>query len=212
MSRISIRSRFAAAAAAVALVGGAALATASPASGAAGGATIIRTDETGAVVVCDDGVLTVTSGVFKVVVHETLTPSGAYHLGVEGNAQGVKAVAPTGATYQLPGGFRMEINATPGATVQNETDIFNVSRPGERTQFHCPGRHSHDRQRERQRHRLRRPPHRNRELHSLIASTSPSPKRAGHVQRGRQLPPQAPGRSAAQKHRTTNRNTPCACT
>ena len=81
MSRISIRSRLAATTAAVALVGGATLATASPASGAAGGATIIRTDETGEVVVCDDGVLTVTSGVFKIVVHETLTPSGAYHLG-----------------------------------------------------------------------------------------------------------------------------------
>jgi hypothetical protein len=139
MSRISIRSRFAAAAAAVALVGGAALATASPASGAAGGATIIRTDETGAVVVCDDGVLNVTSGVFKVVVHETLTPSGAYHLGVEGNAQGVKAVAPTGATYQLPGGFRMEINATPGATVQNETDIFNVVGQGSAPNFTVRG-------------------------------------------------------------------------
>ena len=116
MSRISIKSWLAATTAAVALAGGATLATASPASGAAGGATIIRTDETGEVVVCDDGVLTVTSGVFKIVVHETLTPNGGYHLGVEGNAQGVKAVAPTGATYQLPGGFWMETNVTPGAT------------------------------------------------------------------------------------------------
>ena len=54
MSRISIKSWLAATTAAVALAGGATLATASPASGAAGGATIIRTDETGEVVVCDD--------------------------------------------------------------------------------------------------------------------------------------------------------------
>jgi len=141
MSTIRIRSRLAATAAAVALVGGATLATASPASGAAtaGGATIIRTDETGEVVVCDDGILTVTSGVFKIVAHETLTPSGAYHLGVEGNAQGVKAVAPTGATYQLPGGFWMEMNVTPGATTQNETDIFNVIGQGSAPNFTVRG-------------------------------------------------------------------------
>jgi len=139
MSRISIRSRLAATTAAVALVGGATLATASPASGAAGGTTIIRTDETGEVVVCDDGVLTVTSGVFKIVVHETLTPSGGYHLGVEGNAQGVKAVAPTGATYQLPGGFWMEMNVTPGAITQTETDVFNVIGQGSAPNFTVRG-------------------------------------------------------------------------
>ena len=139
MSTISIRSRLAAAAAAVALLGGATLATASPASGAAGGATVIRTDETGEVVVCPDGVLTVTSGVFQIVVHETLTPSGAYHLGIEGNAQGVKAVAPTGATYQLPGGFWMELNVTPGATIQTETGVFNVIGQGSAPNFTVHG-------------------------------------------------------------------------
>ena len=141
MSTISIRSRLAAAAAAAALVGGATLAMASPASGAAApaGATIVRTDETGEVVVCDDGVLTVTSGVFQIVVHETRTPSGAYHLGVEGNAQGVKAVAPTGATYQLPGGFWMEMNVTPGATTQTETDVFNVIGQGSAPNFTVRG-------------------------------------------------------------------------
>ena len=139
MSRISIKSWLAATTAAVALAGGATLATASPASGAAGGATIIRTDETGEVVVCDDGVLTVTSGVFKIVVHETLTPSGGYHLGVEGNAQGVKAVAPTGATYQLPGGFWMEMNVTPGATTQTETGVFNVIGQGTAPNFTVRG-------------------------------------------------------------------------
>jgi hypothetical protein len=139
MSRIGIRSRLAATTAAVALVGGATLATASSASGAAGGATIIQTDETGAIVVCDDGVLTVTSGVFKIVVHETLTPSGGYHLGVEGDAQGVKAVAPTGATYQLPGGFWMEMNVTPGATTQTETGVFNVIGQGGAPNFTVRG-------------------------------------------------------------------------
>jgi hypothetical protein len=112
----------------------------------------------------------VTSGVFKIATHETLTPSGAYHLGVEGNAQGVKAVAPTGATYQLPGGFWMEMNVTPGATPDRDRRLQR-HRSRQRTQFHCTGRHSHNRQRERQRYRLRRPPHRNRELHSLIVSS-----------------------------------------
>ena len=141
MSTIRIRSWLAATTAAVSLAGGATLATASPASGAAagGGTTIIRTDETGEVVVCDDGVLTVTSGVFKIVVHETLTPSGGYHLGVEGNAQGVRAVAPTGATYQLPGGFWMEMNMTPGATTQTETDVFNVIGQGSARNFTVRG-------------------------------------------------------------------------
>jgi hypothetical protein len=128
MSTISIRSRLAAAAAAAALVGGVTLATASPASGAttAGGATVNRDDVTGAVVVCDDGVLTVTSGFFQIAIHETQTPSGAYHVILEGNAQGVKALAPTGATYQIPGGFWMEMNVTPGATNVTDTDVLNV--------------------------------------------------------------------------------------
>ncbi len=139
MSRISIRSRLAATTAAVALVGGATLATASPASGAAGGATIIQTDETGSVVVCDDGVLTVTSGSFQIATNETLTPSGAYHVILEGNAQGVKAVAPTGATYQLPGGFWMEMNMTPGATTQTETGVFNVIGQGSAPNFTVRG-------------------------------------------------------------------------
>jgi hypothetical protein len=125
--------------AAVALAGGATLAMASPASGAAGGGTIIRTDETGSVVVCDDGVLTVTSGSFQIATHETLTPSGAYHLILKGNAQGVKAVAPTGATYQLPGGFWMEMNVTPGATTQTETDVFNVIGQGSAPNFTVRG-------------------------------------------------------------------------
>ena len=116
------------------------IATSSAAGAAtAGGATIFRTDVTGEVVVCDDGVLTVTSGVFKIVVHETLTPSGGYHLGVEGNAQGVRAVAPTGATYQLPGGFWMEMNLTPGATNDTDIGVFNVIGQGSAPNFTVHG-------------------------------------------------------------------------
>ena len=106
---------------------------------AAGGATVIRQPIAGETVVCDDGVLTVTSGVFQIVVHETLTPSGAYHLIVEENGQGGEAVAPTGATYQLPGGFRMEVNLTPGATTQTETGVFNVIGEGSAPNFPVHG-------------------------------------------------------------------------
>ena len=102
---------------------------------AAGGTTISRGDVTGDTVVCNDTVLTVTSGFFQFVIHETLTPSGAYHLGIEANAQGVKAVAPTGATYQLPGGFWTEMNVTPGATTQTEVDVFNAIGPGSAPNF-----------------------------------------------------------------------------
>ena len=106
---------------------------------AAGGTTIIRQDVTGSTSVCNDTVLTVTSGVLKIVTHETLTPSGAYHLGVEGNAQGVHAVAPGGAAYQLPGGFWIEMNVTPGATNQTETDVFNAIGQGNAPNFTVRG-------------------------------------------------------------------------
>jgi hypothetical protein len=106
---------------------------------AAGGTTITRQDVTGSTVVCPNTVLTVTSGVFKIVTHETLTPSGAYHLGVEANAQGVKAVAPTGAAYQAPGGFWIEMNMTPGATTQTEVDVLNVIGQGSAPNFTIRG-------------------------------------------------------------------------
>jgi hypothetical protein len=116
------------------------IAASSPAGAAASsGTTIDRQDVTGEPVVCPDTVLAVTSGVFKIVTHETLTPSGAYHLGVEANAQGIKAVAPTGATYQVPGGFRMETNLTPGATTQTEVDVLNVVGQGSAPNFTVHG-------------------------------------------------------------------------
>jgi hypothetical protein len=101
--------------------------------------TIIRQDVTGATVVCNGGTLTVTSGTFKIVTHETGTPSGGYHLIVEGNAQGVNALAPSGASYQIPGGFWIEVNATPGATTSTETDVLNVIGQGSAPNFTVRG-------------------------------------------------------------------------
>jgi hypothetical protein len=93
---------------------------------ASGGATITRQSVAGSTLTCDNEVFNITAGAFQIVTHETLTPSGAYHVIVEGNAQGVKAVSPSGATYQVPGGFWIEVNLTPGATVMTETDVLNV--------------------------------------------------------------------------------------
>jgi hypothetical protein len=97
--------------------------------------TIIRQDVTGATVVCNGETLTVTSGTFQIVTHETAAASGAYHLIVEGDAQGVKALASSGATYQIPGGFWIEVNATAGATTTTETDVLNVIGQGSAPNF-----------------------------------------------------------------------------
>ena len=89
----------------------------------------------GSTFTCEGEVFNVTAGAFQVVTHETLTPSGAYHVIVEGNAQGVKAVAPSGATYQAPGGFWIEVNVTPGATIMTETGVLNVVGQGSSPDF-----------------------------------------------------------------------------
>ncbi len=116
------------------------IAASSPARAAgAGGTTITRQPVAGSTAVCNDTVLTVTSGFFQMATHEVRTPSGAYHLTVEGNAQGVKAVAPTGATYQLPGGFWIEVNLTPGATNQTEVSVFNAIGQGSAPNFTVHG-------------------------------------------------------------------------
>jgi hypothetical protein len=116
------------------------IATSSAAGAAAAdGTTIIRQDVTGTTAVCNDTVLTVTSGVLQIVTHQTLTPSGAYHLAVEATAQGVHAVAPDGAAYQLPGGFHIEMNLTPGATTQTEVDIFHAIGQGSAPNFTVRG-------------------------------------------------------------------------
>jgi hypothetical protein len=63
----------------------------------------------------------------------------AYHLIVEGNAQGVKAVAANGATHQLPGGFWIEVNVTPGATTETQTDVLQVIGQGKAPNFSVRG-------------------------------------------------------------------------
>ncbi len=111
------------------------LAALAPPAPADAGATITRQSVAGDTFTCDDALFTVTAGTFKVVTKETLSPSGAYHLIVEGNAQGVKAVGPTGATYQVPGGFWIEVNVTPGATVMTQTGVLNVVGQGTAPDF-----------------------------------------------------------------------------
>jgi hypothetical protein len=101
--------------------------------------TIDRQDVTASTVECPDLILTVTSGVLKIVTHETLTPSGAFHLSVEANAQGVSAIAPSGAAYQALGGFRVETNLTPGATTQTEVAVLNVVGQGSAPNFTVRG-------------------------------------------------------------------------
>jgi hypothetical protein len=106
---------------------------------AAGPTTIARQDMTGATVVCNGGTLSVMSGTFQVVTKATATPSGGYHLIVEGNAQGVKARASDGATYQIPGAFWIEVNATPGAFTSTGTDVLNVIGQGSAPNFTVRG-------------------------------------------------------------------------
>jgi hypothetical protein len=93
---------------------------------ASGGAMITRQDVTGETVSCDNGTLTVTAGSFQMIVQETQTAAGGYHLVVAGNAQGVQAIGPSSAKYLIPGGFWTETHATPGATTSTETDVLNV--------------------------------------------------------------------------------------
>ncbi|MGH3455305.1 MAG: hypothetical protein ACRDPQ_11070 [Nocardioidaceae bacterium] len=107
----------------------------SPATAAGSGATITREDVTGDTIVCGDETLTVISGSFQIVTREALTPSGAFHLIVEGNAQGVKAVSTSGASYQAPGGFWVAFNATPGATTNTSVGVLNVIGKGDAPDF-----------------------------------------------------------------------------
>ena len=122
----------------VALLG--VIATSSAAGAAAtDGTTVTRHDVTGSTAVCNDTVLTVTSGVLQIATHQTLTPNGAIHVSMDITAQGVHAVAPTGAAYQLAGGLHIEVNVTPGATTQTETDIFNAIGQGSAPNFTIRG-------------------------------------------------------------------------
>ena len=119
------------------LVLGAFVATAS----ANDGAMVSRSSVVGEQVICAGSpVLTLTHGSFQFVVHETQTPSGAYHLHVDGTAQGVQGVdEATGAKYLIPGGFSTEMNVTPGATVSNDTGVLRVIGQGGAPNFTAGG-------------------------------------------------------------------------
>jgi hypothetical protein len=116
-----------------------ALAATAAVASASGGTTITRIPVTGTTVECDNGTLAVTAGSFQSTFHETATPSGAYHLVIHANAQGVQAVGPNGAKYEIPGGFWIEINATPGANVSSETSVLNVVGQGGAPNFSARG-------------------------------------------------------------------------
>jgi hypothetical protein len=102
---------------------------------ASSGTTITRQSVVGSTLTCNSEVYNITAGALQIGTHGTLTPSGAYHVTVEGTAQGVKAVGPSGATYEVPGGFWIEVNLTPGATVTTETDVLNVVGQGSAPNF-----------------------------------------------------------------------------
>lgn len=94
---------------------------------ASDGAQVQVSNVTGETLVnpCNGETVTITSGTFQIVVHETAIPGG-YHLNVEGNARGVKGVSASGANYQVPGGFWDTTNATPGAQVNTQVGVFNL--------------------------------------------------------------------------------------
>ena len=108
----------------------------SPAAAGGNGATITQEDVAGDTVVCGDQTLTVTSGTFKVVINERVTPSGSLHVTVQGNAQGVKATSTSEAQYQVPGGFSNTFNATLGATVSKSVGVLTVLGQGGAPNFH----------------------------------------------------------------------------
>jgi hypothetical protein len=113
-----------------------------PAAAIAGGPpTITRDDVTGETFVnpCNGETVTLTSGTFQIVIHETATPSGGFHLIVEGNARGIKGVGTSGTTYQVPGGFWFELNVTPGAETTTLTEVFNLVGKGATPDFRVLG-------------------------------------------------------------------------
>jgi hypothetical protein len=117
------------------------LAASAAAAWANDGAMVIRSSVVGEQVVCDSSpILTITAGLFQFVVHETQTSSGAFHVDLAGNAQGIQAVNEvTGAKYLIPGGFSMEMNVTPGATVSNDTGVIRVIGQGGAPNFTSGG-------------------------------------------------------------------------
>jgi hypothetical protein len=112
-----------------------------PAAATAAGAQIQNESVVGDVVVnpCNGESITITSGTFQIVDHVTATPNGGFHVIAEGNAHGVQGRGTSGATYQAPGGFWVELNATPGAQVDTEVGVFNLIGQGSAPDFRQGG-------------------------------------------------------------------------
>jgi hypothetical protein len=112
-----------------------------PGTAAAGGAQIQNESVVGDVLVnpCNGETVTVTAGTFQIVDHVTATSSGAFHVIAQGNAHGVQGVGTSGASYQAPGGFWVEMNATPGAHVDTEVSVFNLIGQGSTPDFRSSG-------------------------------------------------------------------------
>jgi hypothetical protein len=99
-----------------------------PGTAKAGGAQIQNESIVGDVVVnpCNGERVTITAGTFQIVDHVTATSSGGFHVIAEGNAHGVKGIGTSGASYQAPGGFWVEMNVTPGAQVNTEVGFLSL--------------------------------------------------------------------------------------
>lgn len=88
---------------------------------------------------CNGETVTITSGTFQTVEHVTATPNGGFHVIAEGSAQGVKGLGTSGASYQAPGGFWIEMNVTPGAQVGTEVGVFRLIGQGATPDFRQTG-------------------------------------------------------------------------
>ena len=99
-----------------------------PGTAKADGAQIQNESLVGDVVVnpCNGERVTITAGTFQIVDHVTATSSGGFHVIAEGNAHGVKGIGTSGASYQAPGGFWVEMNVTPGAQVNTEVGFLSL--------------------------------------------------------------------------------------
>jgi hypothetical protein len=84
---------------------------------------------------CNGETVTITSGTFQIVDHVTATPNGGFHVIAEGNAHGVRGVGTSGASYQAPGGFWVEMNLTPGAQASTEVGVFRLIGQGATPDF-----------------------------------------------------------------------------
>lgn len=112
-----------------------------PGTATAGGAQIQNESVVGDVLAnpCNGETVTITSGTFQIVDHVTATSTGAFHVIAEGNAHGVQGVGTSGASYQAPGGFWVEMNVTPGAQVNTDVGVFNLIGQGSTPDFRSNG-------------------------------------------------------------------------